>query len=98
MWNSEERYRLQAEGYDIDKLIERVGELVEMSPEEIMERGKERRKVETRSIVCYWATDSLGISQRELAKRLQLTQPAVSQAVRRGKDLAKSQSYLTFHD
>ena len=40
MWNSEERYRLQAEGYDIDKLIERVGELVEMSPEGIMERGK----------------------------------------------------------
>ena len=94
----EERYRLQAEGYDLDTLIERVGELVEMSPEEITERGKERRRVEARSILCYWATDSLGISQRELAKRLKLTQPAVSQAVRRGKDLVKSQSYSLFHD
>jgi hypothetical protein len=94
----EERYRLQAEGYDLDKVIERVGELVEMSPEEIMERGKERRKVEARSILCYWATDSLGISQGELAKRLKLTQPAVSQAVRRGKDLVQSQSYSLFHD
>ncbi len=94
----EERYRLQAEGYDLDTLIERAGELVEMSPEEIIERGKERRKVEARSILCYWATDSLGISQRELAKRLKLTQPAVSQAVRRGKYLVKSQLYSLFHD
>jgi hypothetical protein len=82
----------------LDKLIEWVGELVEMSPEEIIERGEERRKVEARSILCYWATDSLGISQRELAKRLKLTQPAVGQAVRRGKDLVKSQSYFLFHD
>ena len=94
----EERYRLQAEGYDLDTLIERVGELVEMRPEEIIERGKERRKVEARSILCYWAADSLGISQRELAKRLKLTQPAVSQAARRGRDLVKSQLYSLFHN
>jgi len=94
----EKRYRLEAEGYDLDALIERVGEIVGMSPEEIVEKGKERRKVETRSILCYWATDRLGTSQGELAKRLKLTQPAVSQAVRRGKDLVKSRSYSLFHD
>jgi hypothetical protein len=84
LYRLEQRYRLQAEGYDLDKLVERVGELVEMGPEEIMERGKERRKVEARSILCYWATDSLGISQGELAKRLKLTQPAGSWAVSAG--------------
>jgi len=94
----EERYRLQAEGYDLDKLIERVGAHVGMSPEEILDRGKERHKVEARSMLCFWATDRLGISQEELATRLKLTQPAVSQAVRRGKDLAKSQSFSFFHD
>lgn len=72
--------------------------VVKMSPEEIMDRGRERRKVEARSILCYWSTDRLGVSQREFAKRLKLTQPAVSQAVRRGKDLVKSQSYSFFHD
>ena len=71
---------------------------MEVSPEEVMERGKERRKVEARSILCYWATESLGINQGELAKRLKLTQPAVCQAVRRGKDLVKSRSYSLFHD
>jgi REP element-mobilizing transposase RayT len=94
----EERYRLQAEGYDLDNLIERVGALVGMRPEEILDRGKQRRTVEARGMLCYWATDRLGISQGELGARLKLTQPAVSKAVRRGKELAKLQSYSLFQD
>ena len=54
-----------------------------MCPEEIMER----RKGETRSMLWYWATDWLGISQREVAKRLKQTQPGVNQAVRKGRDM-----------
>jgi DNA-binding MarR family transcriptional regulator len=84
--------------YDLEKLIERVGEITEMSPEKIMDSGKERKTVEARSILCYWATDSLGIRQTKLAKILKLSQPAVSQAVGRGKDLVKSRSYSFFHD
>jgi len=80
------------------KLIERAGTIVGMRPEELLEPGKERRKVEARSMLCYWATDRLGISQQELAKRLKLTQPAVSQAVKRGKDLATMKQYALFQD
>ena len=94
----EERYRLQAEGYDLETLTERVGALVGMSPEELLEPGKARKKVAARSMLCYWATDRLGISQGELATRLKLTQPALSQAVRRGKELVESQAYSLFHD
>ena len=64
----EERYRIQAEGHNLGKLIERVGELLRMVPEEILERGKEMRRVEACSTLCYWAKDLLGISRRELAK------------------------------
>jgi len=94
----QEKYRLQAEGYDLEKLIDRVGEITEMSPEKIMNSGKEKKSVQARSILCYWATDRLGISQSQLGKILKLSQPAVSQAVRRGKNLVKSQSYSFFHD
>jgi len=94
----EERYRLQAEGYDLNTLIARVGAIFGMNPQEILDRGKERRAVAARSILCYWSTDRLGISQEELAIRLKLTQPAVSQAVRRGKDLVKTQPYSFFKD
>ena len=92
----EEKYRLQAAGYNLDKLIERVGEILKISPEDIMERGKEKWKVEARSILCYWATDRLGIKQRELAKKFRLTQSAISQAVQRGKEVVRSQSYSLF--
>jgi putative transposase len=94
----EQRYRLQAEGYGIDTLIERVGEIVGMSPEELLEPGKERKKVAARSMICYWATAHLGISQMHLAKIFNLTQPAVNQAVRRGKELIESKAYSLFQD
>ena len=90
------KYRLQAEGHDLDKLIERVGEITDVSPEKITDTGKDRKSVHARSILCYLATDRLGISQTHLAKILKLTQPAVSHAVRRGKNLVTSQSYSFF--
>jgi len=90
------KYRLAAEGYDLDRLIERVSELVDMEPEEIVERGKDKRKVVARSILCFWATDFLGLSQTELARQLGLTQPSVSQAVQRGKKIVRERSYALF--
>ncbi len=67
-----------------------------MSSEEIMDSGKNRKGVQARSILCYWATDQLRISQTQLAKILNLTQPAVSGAVKRGKQLAKKHGYSLY--
>jgi putative transposase len=64
-----------------------------MSPEEIMDSGKNRKSVQARSILCYWATDQLRISQTQLAHMLNLTQPAVSEAVKRGRQLARMHGY-----
>ena len=69
-----------------------------MSPEQVMDSGKGRRSVQARSILCYWATDHLGISESELAGILNLTQPAISQAVSRGKQLAKMHEYSLIDD
>ncbi len=54
-----------------------------MSSEEVTEPGKARQRVEARSLLCYWATAELGIRQTQLAERLRIHQPAVSNAVRR---------------
>jgi REP element-mobilizing transposase RayT len=88
-----EKYRMQTEGYDLEKLIQRVAEIMDMDPEEVMEPGRDRRKTQVRGMLCYWATEYLGISQTKLAQILNLTQPAISQAVYRGSALVKSQSY-----
>jgi putative transposase len=89
----QETYRMQAQGHDLEKLLQRVAEVMDMSSQEIMDSGKNRKGVQARSILCYWATDQLRISQTQLAHMLHLTQPAVSEAVKRGKHLAKMHGY-----
>jgi putative transposase len=89
----QQKYRMQAQGYDLQKLLQRVAKIMDMSSEAIMDPGKNRKGVQARSILCYWATDQLRISQTQLAHMLNLTQPAVSEAVKRGKQLAKMHGY-----
>jgi putative transposase len=49
--------------------------------------------VTARSILCFWATTELAISQVEIAQKLKISQPAVSMAVRRGGQLISRNSY-----
>jgi hypothetical protein len=53
--------------------------------EELRKKGRERRRVEARSLAIYWAVHELGISGTALARRYGLTQPAIVFASRRGE-------------
>ncbi|MGD9193891.1 MAG: transposase [Desulfobacterales bacterium] len=86
--NLERRYRLQAQDFDFKKVLHRVGEVLEIDPQEILLTGKQPLRVRARSLVCYWAVNELGMAGTEIAKILGLTQPAVSKAVQRGEKLA----------
>ncbi|HSO19186.1 MAG TPA: transposase, partial [Desulfosarcina sp.] len=85
--------RLAAAGRDLDWLIERVAKLTGVAAEEVASPDKGHRVSRARSLLCFWATRELGISQTELAERLQLKQPAVSQAARRGRRLEVEEGY-----
>jgi len=85
--------RVLAHGFDLERVVERVSELMDMSPEEVLGSGNGRRMVEARSLLCYWAIDLLGTTQTQLAQILRLTQPAISQAVSRGRRLADIREY-----
>jgi len=78
------RYELRAEGMNLDKILKRAAELLEVSLGEIEGGGRYRKIVEARSLVSYWAVRELGMEGAEVARRLGVTQPAVSQAVARG--------------
>jgi putative transposase len=84
----ERKYRYKARGYDFTWLVERVGELLDMTPEEVLRKGKYPEAVIARSVVCNFAARELGLSTVELARRLHLSQPAVSQSVQRGEKIA----------
>jgi putative transposase len=88
-----DKYRLKAEGYNLDKLIDRVSEITLLTRKQILDTARDRKRTEARSILCFWATDKLGVTQTELARILRLTQSAISHAARRGRVLVEDNSY-----
>ncbi len=90
----ERKYQLKSQGYDIDKLAERVAEILSIKPEEIFQPGKQPVKVKARSLFCYWAVRELGFTMMDLAPKLNISQPAVSICVQRGERIASENGYL----
>jgi hypothetical protein len=66
-------------------VVNRVAELLEIAAEQVVALGKDKETVTARSLLCFWATTELAISQVELEQKLKISQPAVSIAVRRGE-------------
>jgi hypothetical protein len=87
----EEGYRLQAQGYDLDQVANRVASELGMDPKQVWSCGKHPLTVKARSLLCYWAARKLGYSATELSKRLGVSQPSVSISVKRGEKIARAE-------
>ena len=85
----EDRYRLQARGYDLEEVTNRVSSELGIDPEQVWAAGKHPRTVKARSLLCYWAVRKLGMRATELSKKLGVLQPSVSISVKRGEKIAK---------
>ncbi len=95
----ERKYRLKARGTDFNTVVKRVAELLGIEPDQVMVSGKSQQAVRARSLVWYWASSELGLSQIYLAQKIGISQPAVSLSVKRGEKMVKEKSscllYLT---
>jgi putative transposase len=78
---------------DLERIIERTAELLGVPVEEFQQGARHLKAVEARSLVSYWAVRELGLPGTEVARRLGVTQPAVSQAVRRGARIAEEKHF-----
>ena len=77
-------------GYNFDWLVERVSNKLGIEPQELLAPGKYARNVKARSLLCYRGERELEITTIELARRLNLAQPIVSQSVTRGQKIAEN--------
>jgi len=84
----ERRYWLKAQGYDIDRVVEKVAEIFDMDAEQILRQGNQPLRVKAKSLVCFWAVRELGLSGTSVGKWLKLSQSAVSRSVARGEKLS----------
>ena len=89
----ERRLRLKAQGFDFDEVVDRIARILEITAAEVLAHGKKRTTVAARSMLCFWASRALGMSQICLARRLEISQPAVSLAVDRGRKLIEEKGY-----
>jgi putative transposase len=89
----EKRYRLAAEGYDLDTIGSKVCDMMEVEASSLWAPGKERKRVEARSVLCYWAVRDLGTNMAELSRRLRLSISGVSLSVKRGERIVQDRGY-----
>lgn len=87
------KYELKRLGYDLGRIVARVAEIYEMKEDDILSKGKQQRKVKARSLLCFWAVRELGISLTDLARRLELSVPAIGYSVDRGEIIARESGY-----
>ena len=94
----EARYDAKARGMDLQAVAGRVGQVLDVDPDKVWEKGKRPDLVKARSLFCYWAVRELGVTSRALAKELGLTQPAISIAARRGENIAEELKVNLFQE
>jgi putative transposase len=81
---SKRKHGLPSSGYALDRLSKRVSTLLNVKPKDIFSHRKHRESVKARSVFCYWAVKELNESATAIARKLGVSQPAVSISVKRG--------------
>jgi putative transposase len=89
----ERRHRLKRLGYNLDRIAERVAEVLGLESDEVYSRGRQERKVKARSLLCFWASRELGMSHTVLAKKLEMSLANIGFSVERGELIAKECNY-----
>jgi hypothetical protein len=51
------------------------------------------KRVEARSLLCYWAVRELGVTMAELSRRLNISLSGVSISVKRGETIVRDNGY-----
>lgn len=83
----EQKMLMADKGYDYNWLLSKVAICFNIDKEKIIMRGKYKERVAARSVLCYWASRALGMSTVELSKELNISQPTVSQSMKRGEQI-----------
>jgi len=82
------RFQLQAQGVDFDKALDRVATAFNLKPVQVLSSVKQPLRVKARSVLCYWAVKELEMSGADVARKLNISNSAVSRSVERGEKIA----------
>jgi hypothetical protein len=83
---------LKREGWTLDKLISGICRLYEINEKALLKKTRHVNSSIAKSLICYWGTEVLGLSAKDIAMRLQITHPAVSYRIKLGRQHCESNS------
>lgn len=84
----EQKEDLKKQGWDLERLAERVCELFSVEKGDLQKKGRRNSLSDAKCVICHWGTDKLGKSGREVAYYLGISQPAVSQNNQKGRAIS----------
>jgi putative transposase len=87
------RYRLKSRGFTVETLEQRVLGLYKIEKEELYSRSRQKVRAEARSVFCFWAVRELGLEGTRMAKRLNMSQPGVAYAIKKGEKIVKENDF-----
>jgi hypothetical protein len=84
--------------FDRNDFINRLAHLLEETETKCLAwaPGKERYRVRARSLLCFWASRELRISQSEVSRKFKLSPAIISQCVQRGENIVRDNHYSLF--
>jgi putative transposase len=83
------RELLKRQGWDLQRLAAEVCRLLSVAPEELQKKGRSNNLSHAKGLICYLGTFRLGLSNSELGRYFNMSQPSVSKAVQRGVRFAR---------
>ena len=96
--NLDRKSRVRALGYDFEWLLDRVLGLFDLTFEDLLTGGKQRKTVQARSVICYWGTRELGMSAVEISKKLKIAPSTASESATRGRQIVEKQGLKLLDD
>ena len=82
----QEKTRNQRQGIGMPELIDCVCKHYNISREQLCQKGRSNDLSLVKALICFWGTSKLGITTRQLANKLGISQPAVSKLSKKGRD------------
>ena len=76
---------LERSGWTLDLLINKVCKYVGVDELSLLRKARHSNASLAKSLVCYWGTEVLGLTAKEVAERLNLSHSAVSYRVNTGR-------------
>lgn len=87
----QKKERMRRDGWDLDRLVEKVCRLKSVKPDDIGRKARTRSLSAARGLIAHWGYHELGIRGPELTRILGISRPALSKAIKRGEECARNE-------